>query len=324
MDEAVLDDVYGLNERAALDQLVNFVVPPLSGGSLALDNRDLEEVELVFSGWGIPPLTPELLGRLRSCRIIFHAGGTVRPFATPAMWNRDIRLTSAAEANAVPVAEFALASIIFSLKHAWQRILELRERGEYRRSDPTMPGAFGSTVGLLSLSRTGRQVAERLRGFDVKVIAYDPVINPAIARTLNVELCSLEEIFRRADVVSCHLPLLPETNEILGAAQFMGMKPGATFINTARGGVVRERELLEVLQRRADIFAVLDVVRTEPIPATARWLRLPNLVVTPHIAGSLGPECRRMGQFMIAEVQRYLAGERLLGEVLAADMAFIA
>ena len=324
MDEEVLPQVYGSKERAGLEELAVFVTPPLSVRTLPWRNRSLQEVEVVFSSWGIPALTAEVLGMLPACRIILHAAGTVRSFATPAMWNRGVRLSSAAEANAVPVAEYTFASIIFSLKHAWQRMRELREGGESCRADPTMAGAYGSTVGLLSLSRIGRQVATRLRTMDVRVIAFDPVVDPELARMLGVELCSIEEVFRRADVISCHMPLLPETTEIIREIHFARMKSGATFINTSRGGVVCEPEMVAVLRQRQDIFAVLDVLQVEPIAVTNPLRSMPNVVLTPHIAGSLGPECRRMGQFMIEEAGRYAAGAPLQGEVLASDLAFTA
>ena len=98
------------------------------------------------------------------------------------------------------------------------------------------------------------------------------------------------------------------------------MKLGATFINTARGGLVNEDELAEVLRRRPDLFAVLDVLAHEPPRPTCPLLHLPNVVITPHIAGSLGPECRRLGRMMVDEVERFLAGEPLQGEVRREQM----
>ena len=324
MNDEVLPLVYGPEERRALEDFVVFLAPPLSAASLHDYRGELGQVEAIYSGWGVPRLDAARLDRFPACRAVFHAAGTVRTFVTPELWRRGVRLTSAAAANATPVAEYTLAAIIFSLKHAWQRVFELREHRESIRTDATMPGTFGSTVGLLSLSRIGRQVAERLRALDVRVIAYDPVIDVKVARALGVELCGLDQVFQQAEVVSCHMPLLPETTGVLRASHFSSMKPGATFINTARGGVVHEVEMLEVLRRRLDIFAVLDVVQAEPVSAASPLVGRPNVVVTPHIAGSLGPECRRMGRFMIEETRRYLAGEPLQGEVIATQMEFTA
>jgi phosphoglycerate dehydrogenase-like enzyme len=324
MNDEVLPLVYGPAERSRLAGLATFANAPFTPETLRGFSGDLSGVEAVFSSWGMPRLDESLLVKLPGCKIVFHAAGTVRTFETPAAWQRGLRLTSAAEANAIPVAEYTLAAIVFCLKHAWQRIFELRGNLEVRRDDATTPGAFESTVGLLSLSRVGRNVAERLHALDVRVIAYDPLVEPSAAAALNVELCPLAEVFARADVVSCHMPLLPETAGVIRARHFSTMKPGASFVNTARGDVVDEMGMISVLRMRPDLFAVLDVVRQEPIARDSPLLALPNVVVTPHIAGSQGAECRRMGRMMIEEAQRYLHGAPLLGEVSAAQMAFTA
>ena len=170
----------------------------------------------------------------------------------------------------------------------------------------------------------GRQVCERLRAHDVRVLAYDPFATAAQAAALNVELCSLAEVFQRADVVTLHTPWLKETEGLITGAHFAAMKPGATFINTARGAVVRETELIEVLTRRPDLQAVLDVTYPEPPGPESPLYTLPNVVLTPHIAGSMNTECRRMGQYMVDELGRYRAGQPLKWQItkeLAAKLA---
>jgi phosphoglycerate dehydrogenase-like enzyme len=121
----------------------------------------------------------------------------------------------------------------------------------------------------------------------------------------------MEELFVRSDVVSLHTPLLIETHGIITGDHFKSMKRGATFINTARGQIVREREMIDVLSDRPDLWAVLDVTNDEPPRPQSELYDLPNVVLTPHMAGSVGKECRRMGQYMVDELKRYLAGEPL-------------
>ena len=150
-----------------------------------------------------------------------------------------------------------------------------------------------------------------LRAFDLRVIAYDPFVSPAEAAEVGVTLVSLEELFARSDVVSLHPPLLEETVGMVTGQHIAQMKRGATFINTARGEVVREDEMIEVLKRRPDLLAVLDVASEEPPHEDSPLYTLPNVVLTPHIAGSVGQECRRMGQCMVEELARYLAGQPL-------------
>jgi len=157
----------------------------------------------------------------------------------------------------------------------------------------------------------GRRVCELLSAYDLKLLAYDPFVAPTEAAKLNVELCSLEEVFGRADVVSLHAPWLTETEGMITGAHFATMKPGASFINTSRGAIVREGEMIEVLRARPDLFAVLDVTYPEPPVPDSPLYTLPNVILTPHIAGSMDGECRRMGRYMVEELRRYVKGEPL-------------
>lgn len=316
--------MFGAAEQRDLGRLVEFAAPPLTAETWSRDVARLREVEFIYSGWGTPPMDAAFLAHFPRLRAVFHAAGSVKHFATEALWARGVRVTCAAAMNAIPVAEFTLAQIVFCLKHGWQRVREVQQERRFRKEDEHMPGAYRSTVGLISLSRTGRLVAERLRSLDVDVIAFDPVAPPESASALNVRLCSLEELFAAADVVSCHTPLLPETRGMLRGGHFAAMKPGASFINTARGGLVQEPELIRVLTQRADLLAVLDVTDPEPPDPSSPLFTLPNVVLTPHIAGSLGRECRRLGRMMVAETQRLLRGEPLQGEVSRAQLSRVA
>ena len=163
----------------------------------------------------------------------------------------------------------------------------------------------------------GRLVAERLKTHDLEVLAYDPFVNQekANALCLGVRMVSLEELFATCEVVSLHAPNLPETRGMISTTLLASMKFGATFVNTARGAIVDEVGLVETLQSRPDLCAVLDVTYPEPPVEGSPLYTMPNVVLTPHIAGSLGDECYRMGQFAIEECRRFLAGRELLWSV---------
>ena len=161
----------------------------------------------------------------------------------------------------------------------------------------------------------GQLVCERLRPFDVQIIAYDPFIAEADAARLGVKLVTLAELFAQADVVSVHTPWLPETVGLITGALLGSMKPNSTFINTSRGAIVREDELIATLKSRPDLWAILDVTWPEPPEAGSPLYSLPNIIVTPHIAGSLAQECWRMGQYMVDELTLYLAGKPLKWEI---------
>jgi phosphoglycerate dehydrogenase-like enzyme len=270
----------------------------------------LADAEVIFSGWGGPVMDEEFVRAAKKLKAVFYAAGSIRGVVSEAFWGRGIEITSAYAANAIPVAEYALAQILLCLKHGWHLALAMKVD---RRWPPSrnVPGAYGSTVGIISLGMAGSRVAELLRSFEVKVLAYDPFVAQEKARSLNVEMCPLEEVFLRSDVVTLHTPWLKETEGMITGRHFASMRSGATFINTARGAVVREQEMIQVLKERPDLFAVLDVTWPEPPESDSALYSLPNVILTPHIAGAMGPECRRLGRYMVEELQRYVAGRPL-------------
>jgi len=313
-----LEQVYGDTDRALLESHLVFVAPPQTPASLPELGPALREIEVIVTTWGMPSLDLAFLRLLPRLKIVFYAAGSVRGFVTEASWKSGIRVVSASSANAIPAAEFSFAQIILCLKQAWPLAGWVRRERTFTRNFRQVPGTYGSTVGLLALGRIGRLVAGRLRTLDVKVIAYDPLADPIMARALGVRLCGLEEVFATANVVSCHLPLLPETHRFIRGTYFRAMRPGATFLNTARGGVVAEDELIAVLRERPDLTAVLDVTENEPPAADSPLYDLPNVVLTPHIAGCIGAECRRLGAAIAADVVHYVRGEPIANEVTQA------
>jgi phosphoglycerate dehydrogenase-like enzyme len=318
------ESVYGDGERAELSTLMAFVDPLPDASQRRLPADHFPAVETLFTGWYSPRLDAALLNKFPSLRIVFHAGGSVKSIVTDHFWDRGVRLACTARANAIPVAEFTLAQIILSLKHAWRSARATQNNRRFVRNDAAVPSCYGSVVGIISVGLIGRMVAERLRHLDVRVICFDPFLSARDAIALEVEPCTLEEVFARSDVVTCHAPLLAETTHLLRESHFASMKPGATFINTARGAIVHEPEMVAVLARRPDLFAALDVTDPEPPLENSPLFDLPNVLITPHIAGSIGPECHRMGRMIVDEVRRYLAGQSLLGEVLRENLPLLA
>jgi phosphoglycerate dehydrogenase-like enzyme len=226
--------------------------------------------------------------------------------------------------NAVPVAEFTVAAIIFSLKQVWKYALGMQREKRYLPKTGMMPGAYRTTIGLISLGAIGRRTAEMLKSYDLQVIAYDPHCSAAQAEELGIELVSLDEVFRRSHVVSLHAPWLPETERMITGAHFAAMREGATFINTARGIIVREQEMIEVLRVRPDLTALLDVTKPEPPPPDSPLFTLPNVVLTPHIAGAMDEECRRLGHFLVDELDCFLAGSDSKWRLRREQMAWMA
>ncbi len=306
-----VDMLYGPPQRAALDACVDL------SGQVDLTTPGAERLaraEVFMTGWGCPKLDAAFLERTPALRAVFYAGGSVRGIVSDALWERGIILSTTNLALAESVAEYALGQVLLCLKHTWQLASRTRSRRTYAPRDAG-PGNFGSTIGLISYGAIARSLRRKLLPFCHNVLVYDPFLTEVQAREEQVERVSLEDIFRRSDLVSCHTPALPATEKMLRREHFAAMKPGSTFLNTARGQVVAEEELLDVLAERPDLFAVLDVTYPEPPSPDSRLFDLPNVVVTPHIAGSMGLECRRMGAMAVDDLKRYLAGQEPVGLV---------
>jgi phosphoglycerate dehydrogenase-like enzyme len=323
IDHDALEVIYGASGVAKIRERIELIAPPLTREALLASPELLAEVEVIFSGWSAPRMDAAFLERAPRLRAVFYGAGSIRHFTTDAFWDRGILVTSAYAMNAVPVAEFTLASILFSLKRGWYYALETKRLGHFP-STVTPPGAYGAKVGLISMGMIARLLRDRLRAFDLEVWVYDPFLTPAQAEALQVKLAPLDELFRQCDVVSLHAPWLKATENLITGAHFELMKPGATFLNTARGAIVNEAEMIAVLARRPDLTALLDVTHPEPPAPGSPLYTLPNVVLTPHIAGSLGPECRRMGQLMIDEFDRWTRGEPLQWAISREKAALLA
>lgn len=316
--------VWTPDHRARLAEWVELPDNVWSDTDLLTHRSYLREVEVAFATWGMPKLTSRELDMMPGLRILFYAGGTTKRFAETLL-KRDIKIVSAWAANAVPVAEYALSQILFGLKLGWSHVRMLKQAPAPESFvHLEMPGAYGATVGIVSLGMVGRKLCEFLQPFHVRKIAYDPLVDEEVFASLGATSCSLEEIFARSEVVSLHAPWLRETEGLITGEMIASMKPHATLINTARGAVIREPAMIEVLQDRPDLTAILDVTHPEPPPSGSALYRLPNVILTPHIAGSAGMEVRRMADLIIEEFHSWRAGEPLRYEVTADLLAVAA
>ncbi|MEO9299930.1 hydroxyacid dehydrogenase [Devosia alba] len=270
----------------------------------------LGQIDILVTGWGCPTVTADVVRAAPNLKLIAHAAGTVKYTLDPAVYDAGIRVTHAADANAVPVAEYTLASIIFANKRAF----ELRDRyradpgrrSSYALMDEPI-GNYHRTIGLVGASRIGRKVATMLAGFDFTVLVSDPFVRMGDPVLAGAELVSLDTLMARSDVVSVHAPSLPATRAMIGARELQLMKDGAAFINTARGALVDEAALIAELQT-GRIHAVIDVTDPEIPDRGSPLYSLPNVFLTPHIAGAVGTERLRLGQLAIEEVERFVMG----------------
>lgn len=279
----------------------------------------LGEAEAIVSTWGMPVMDDAFLAAAPRLRAVCYAAGSVKGFITPALYERGITVSSAAPMNAVPVAEYTLGVILLSNKRFWSVMSHARgEVGEL-----TVPGNYRRTVGIIGASMVGREVLRLLRATELEVLLYDPFVDAAEAERLGAKKVELPELMASSDVVSLHAPNLPALRHMINGELLALMRDGATFINTARGALVDEAALLAELQS-GRIFAVLDVTDPEPPAAGSPLYTLPNVIYTPHIAGSMLQECHRMADFAIDELERFLAGQPLSNAVQAEALGRLA
>jgi phosphoglycerate dehydrogenase-like enzyme len=271
--------------------------------------QTLARADVLFTGWETPQLTAEVLHHAPRLRRVIHVGGYADGLFPDG--KNGILTSDVGAVNSVPVAEYSLAMILLANKDTFRAQQLYRERRAHidREVEFEVSGNYRRTVGVVSASRTGRLLLELLRPFPaLHVLLYDPYVTQDEAAKLGVEPVPLKELMSRSDVVTLQTPLLPETEGLIDAALLARMPDGATLINTARGAIV-EPEALERELVSGRISAVLDVTEPEPLPASSPLYDLPNVLLTPHIAGSMGTELRRMGDMAAADLVRYVQSE---------------
>jgi phosphoglycerate dehydrogenase-like enzyme len=285
----------------------------------------LARAEILLTAWGSPRIDAAVLARAPRLAAIIHAAGTVKGHVDPLCFERGVRVSSAAAANAVPVAEFTLAAILLAGKRAFRlqrRYAEVRNFRLWWNEAPPI-GNYRKVVGIVGASRIGRLVLQHLRGFDFAVLVSDPYLSAEEAAHFGAEKVEVDELLRRSDVVSLHAPSLPETHHLLDARRLALLRDGAVLVNTARGALVDGDALrAELVAGRID--AVLDTTDPEILLADSPLYDLPNVFLTPHIAGAMGAETQRMATLALDEIERFVKGEPLAHEIRLEDLARIA
>lgn len=311
MDPGLETRIFDAAQRHRLERHLQIAVEPWDG----------HDVEVLITGWGAGAIGPVELDRMPSLRAILHSGGTVKPFLHREVWARGIRVTTAAAANALPVAEFALAAILFAGKGVFQIAQDYAHDPDVDLRSPRFAtiGNYSRTVGIVGASQIGRRVIDLLRPFDITVLVSDPYLDDGEARSLGVRRVELGELFASSDVVSLHAPLLPATVGMVSAELLESLPAGATLINTARAGLVDQPALLRLLSR-GRIRAVLDVTEPEPLPLDHPLRHAPNVFLTPHLAGAQGNELRRLGESVVREVEAFVAGRPPLRPFTVEDL----
>ncbi|KAF0093073.1 MAG: D-isomer specific 2-hydroxyacid dehydrogenase NAD-binding subunit [Puniceicoccaceae bacterium 5H] len=307
---------------AELQELVTFDSDPPTPAVLSLPEQPRDDVRIMITSWGARPLDAALLDKFPRLELMMHAAGTVREvLPDPAVGER-IKICTASQINARPVAEFTLGIILTALREtfSWRKrfLLEGPQIWWGQRSE-FQGGYYGKTVCLVGFGAVAEYLISLLRPFEFEVLVVSDYLTEEKAAELQVTKTTLLEAAPRADVVSLHEADLPPYRGMINREVLEAMKPGAWLINTARGRLIDEEALIAVLEK-GHIWAALDVACEEPPRDGHPFYRLENCILTPHIAGSLRGELARIGDYVVREIRNHLEGKPYEHELRPASL----
>ena len=298
-----IDYVYAGGRREKVAAITDLYPEAVSISNFEQQVDKLQDLEVIFSTWGMPALSEQQIDRLPDLKAVFYAAGATDGFARPFL-NRNKIVVSAWLANAIPVAEFCLGQILLSCKGYFRNTMDCRDPRKW--PDGTAfrgKGVFEETVALIGAGSIAMKTKELLEPFSLNVIVI-----PSREEKRTV---SLEEAFRTSYIVSNHLPNRHDNIGVINAAHFRLMPYGATFINTGRGAQVNEQDLITVMRERPDLTALLDVTHPEPPIPDSELYTVPNIQLSSHIAGSINSEVVRMADYAIEDFIRWEKNEPL-------------
>jgi D-3-phosphoglycerate dehydrogenase len=265
-------------------------------------------------------VTAKVIEQARNLKVVGRAGIGVDNVDVPAASKRGIVVMNTPTGNAVTTAEHAL-SLLMSLARKIPQATASMRAGAWEKTKFEGREIAGKTLGIVGMGNIGRIVADRARGLHMNVIGYDPVLSAERAASLGVELVSTDELFARADFITIHAPLTPETKNLLGAKAFAQMKTGVMVINAARGGIVDEAALVDAIKSGKVAGAALDVFLKEPLDPNHPLLKLDDVVLTPHLGASTAEAQDRVAREIAEQVVDFLKNETITNAVNVPQLA---
>ncbi|MBN1671478.1 MAG: hydroxyacid dehydrogenase [Kiritimatiellae bacterium] len=263
----------------------------------------LADCAVGVGSWGTPFPSADLLARCPGLRLWEHVAGTVKRMFGPHLQGRNLTIASCAPAIAENVAELAVGELLIGLRRVLDNAAANREgRARKAANSRTLAAAV---IGVVGASHVGRAAIRLLKAFGSKILVYDPYLPAEEAAKLGATKAdTVEALCRQADAVTLHTPALPATRHIIGKPEFEAMPDDAVFVNTSRGMCVDEAALIAELEK-GRLFAFLDVTDPEPAAADSPLRRLPNVVLTSHIAGG---KDHRIGAQAVDDIAAFLQG----------------
>jgi D-3-phosphoglycerate dehydrogenase len=248
-------------------------------------------------------VTSDLLGKAPHLRAVGRAGVGVDNIDLEAATKRGVLVMSTPGGSSVSVAEHTFA-LLLALVRELPKFDAAMRAGRWEKSSSGAE-VRGKTLGLIGLGRIGSEVALRAEAFDMRVLAYDPFISEAAARELSVDLVTFEQLLAESDFISLHTAVVPQTRNMINAENIAKMKKGVRIVNAARGELINEADLAAAIQNGHVAGAALDVFAEEP-PKNCPLIGLPNVITTPHVAGSTAEAQEELGTQVAVQIRDYL------------------
>jgi phosphoglycerate dehydrogenase-like enzyme len=276
----------------------------------------LQETDICITGWGCPKIEGDMVENAKRLKLIAHDAGTVGPYIALEVFDQGIRVCTGNRMFAESVAESVIAYSLASLRKIPQYDSALHGDLLWKETNFHNSGLLEKTVGIISYGMIAQELIKLLRPFHCKILVDSEFVTQQQLDEygMDIQKASMEEIFRICDVVSIHSTLIPENYHSIDKALLSTMKAGALLVNTSRGAILDEAALAEVLAE-GKIKAALDVFETEPLPLDSPLRKLSNVLLIPHMGGPTIDRRMAVTRYVIDDIEHFLKGEPLLGEV---------
>lgn len=321
-DKRVRNGYLPPQELERLERFCDWAWFACEGGGIYSSTQDMEVIERLKEHvnavdalvvcHGAPRIDAEIMNRASRLKFIGELEGDrfAARIDLDAAWQRGIRTVDTTNGSSYPVAEWALALTLITLRNAGKlfRRLIAGDTGKDMAEIDRMGGILtGKRVGLIGCGHMGRRLIKLLRPFECEIWVHDPYLPQEMAEVLGFLQTSLEKVLTGCDVIVCMAPLTPQTKGMLGRRELDMIRPRTALVNVSRGAIIDSAALIDRL-KRGDITAGLDVFDPEPIPPDSEILQLPNVFITPHFSGRTGDDYPHFFHFMVDELDRFFHG----------------
>ncbi|MBQ9798078.1 MAG: hydroxyacid dehydrogenase [Clostridia bacterium] len=312
----VMDTFLSADTRKRLESLGTVVYNESTAQYTPDEVRELlRDAQVVVTGWGTPKLTGELLADNDSLRLIVHTGGSVADLVDEGTYAKGIRVLCGNDMFAESVAEGTIGYMLSALRRIPDDVFTLRNGGW--KNGVVTRGLLGKQIGILGVGAIARHLMRMLQPFHCSFLVWDAnyTVDPDYLASVNAKQVSLEEVLTSCNIISLHASLTPKSHGMIGRREFEMMQPGTVFINSARGAIIRQQEMAEVLRDRPELFAVLDVFEVEPLPTDDLLRTLDNVYLIPHRGGPTVDYREQIGAAVVEDIANWINGKELAHEI---------